>query len=85
MMTLLLSAFEIVNPRPPYPEAWGDLTDIDDHPIWAAAVEGKAQYVVSDNIGDYPPQQPDGRHVHQGIEYISGQGFLTMLLSDLTH
>ena len=82
-MTLLLTAFEVVNPRPPYPEAWADLGDIDDHPIWAAAIEGKAHYVVSDNTGDYPPRQPDGRHVHQGIEYISGRDFLVMLLSGL--
>jgi len=83
MMTLLLSAFEVVNPRPPYPEAWDRLTDRDDHPIWATAVEGHAQYVVSDNTSDYPPRQPDGRHIHQGIEYISGDAFLTLLLSAL--
>ncbi len=83
MMTLLLSAFEVVNPRPPYPDAWDNLGDIYDHPIWAAAVEGKARYVVSDNTSDYPPRQADGRYVHQGIEYVSGRGFLAMLLSDL--
>jgi len=83
MMALLLGAFEVVNPRPPYPEAWEHLTDADDHPIWAAAVEGKARYVVSDNTSDYPPRQPDGHHGHQGIEYISGRDFLTMLLLDL--
>jgi len=29
---------------------------------------------------DYPPPPPDGRHIHQGIEHISGQAFLDMLL-----
>ena len=83
MMNLLISAFETVNPRPPYPDAWDRLSDADDHPIWAAAIAGKAQYVVSDNTDDYPPPQQDGRHIHQGIEYISGRDFLDLLLSDL--
>src|SRR6185312_16405255 len=61
MMTLLLSAFEVVNPRPPYPPAWDALHDSDDHPIWAAAVASGARYVVSDTSNDYPPRQPDGR------------------------
>lgn len=82
MMTLLLSAFEVVNPRLPYPQAWEQLTDVADYPIWAAAVAAKAQYVISDNTSDYPPRQPDGRHIYQGIEYISGRDFLIMLLPD---
>jgi len=84
MMTLLLAAFEVVNPRPPYPAAWDDLADVDDHPIWAAAVEGGAQYVVSDNTSDYPPRQADGRHVYRDIEYISGRDFLDVPLSDIS-
>jgi predicted nucleic acid-binding protein len=83
MMTLLLSAFEVVNPRPPYPPAWDTLTDSDDHPIWAAAVESGARYVVSDNVNDYPPRQSDGRNAFQGVEYISGPDFLEMVISDL--
>jgi predicted nucleic acid-binding protein len=83
MMTLLLSAFEVVNPRPPYPPAWDTLHDTDDHPIWAAALASRAQYVVSDNSNDYPPGQPDGRHTYQGVEYISGSDFLKMLVADL--
>jgi hypothetical protein len=64
MMTLLLSAFDIVNPRPPYPLAWDALQDANDHPIWAAAVEGRARYVVSDNTSDYPPRLSDGRCIY---------------------
>jgi predicted nucleic acid-binding protein len=82
MMSLLVSAFEVVNPRPPYPQAWEHLADADDYPIWAAAVEAKAQYVISDNTSDYPPLQPDGRYAYQGIEYISGRNFLKMLLPE---
>jgi hypothetical protein len=82
MMTLLLSAFEVVNPRPPYPPVWEGLSDLDDYPIWAAAVAAKARYVISNNIRDYPPRQPDGRYTHAGIEYISGRDFLAMLLPE---
>jgi len=84
MMTLLLGTFEIVDPRPPYPVAWGSLTDVDDQPIWAAVVESNAQYVVSDNTSDYPPRLPDGRHIHQGIQYIQGRDFLELLLTSLS-
>ena len=84
MMTLLLAAFEVVNPQPPYPVAWEQLTDLDDHPVWAAAVEGDARYVVSNNTRDYPPRQADGRYSYQGIEYISGDDFLALLLADLS-
>jgi hypothetical protein len=78
MMTILLSTFELVAPLPPFPPAWETLTDIWDHPVWAAAKEGAADFVVSDNTRDYPPAGPDGRHVYEGIEYVSAVDFLTM-------
>ena len=83
MMALLLAAFEVVNPRPPYPDAWSTLSDADDQPIWAAAIEAHAQYVVSDNTNDYPPRGTDGRCQYQGIEYISGRDFLALVSADL--
>ena len=81
MMTLLLGAFEVVNPRPPYPRAWEAPADVDDYPIWAEAA-GRARYVISDNTLDYPPRQSDGRYVYQGVEYISGRDFLALLLAE---
>lgn len=50
-------------------------------PIWATAVEGAAQYVVSNNRHDYPPPQEDGWYVYQGIEYISGEDFLRRMVN----
>jgi hypothetical protein len=79
MMDYLLSTFEVVNPVPPYPPAWTGLSDIGDHPIWAAAVVGQARYVVSENTRDYPPRQSDGLHHYQGIEYLSAQAFLARI------
>ncbi len=79
MMELLLATFQLVNPLPPYPPAWEQLADVWDHPVWAAAKACGAQYVVSENTRDYPPAQLDGRHVYEGIEYLSSTAFLHLL------
>ena len=79
MMQWLLPTFEVISPVPPYPPAWDSLTDIWDHPIWAAAKLGKAQYVISENIHDYPPAQTDNRHAYEGITYLGGEAFLALL------
>ncbi len=79
MMQLLITSFELVDPRPPYPPAWPTLTDDWDHPIWAAAAEGDARYVVSENTRDFPPRQPDGRHLYGAVEYLRGRAFLDRL------
>src|SRR6266699_1152224 len=70
MMERLLASFELVDPRPPYPPAWETLTDEWDYPIWATAKVSNAQYVISENTRHYPPQQPNGRHIYEDIEYL---------------
>lgn len=80
IMTFLLTTFELAAPLPPYPPAWEHLQDAWDWPIWAAAKEGDAQYVVSENRRDFPPRQPDGRHVYEGIQYVTGREFRGMIL-----
>lgn len=82
MMQWLLPSFEVVSPLPPYPPAWETLTDQWDHPIWATAKLGQAQYVVSENSHDYPPRQADGRHIYEGIEYLSGDAILALLTGE---
>lgn len=81
MMEIVLATtnWELVDPRPPYPPAWETLADVWDYPIWAAAVAGRARYVVSDNTHDYPPADIEGRHIHDGVEYISGARFVALL------
>ncbi len=79
MMEIMLPVFEVITPLPPYPPAWETLTDRWDEPIWAAAVLGSAHYVVSENTRHYPPSQADGRHIYQGVEYLGGRAFLSML------
>jgi len=84
MMAILLPTFELVAPLPPYPPAWPSLTDVYDYPIWAAAVVGHADYVVSENTRHFPPRQQDGRHVYEGIEYLRPQVFLDTLLGGVS-
>jgi predicted nucleic acid-binding protein len=47
------------------------LTDPDDEPILATALVGRAQYIVSMNTRDFPP---DGRYA--GVQYLTPQDFL---------
>jgi hypothetical protein len=79
MMQWLLPTFEVVTPLPPYPRPWDTLTDVWDHPIWAAAKLGAAQYVVSENRRHYPPRGSDGRHIFDGVEYVGAEAFLARL------
>lgn len=79
MMEALFPVFELVHPLPPYPAVWQTLTDLWDVPIFAAAIAGNAQYVVSDNTRDYPPEGRDGRRAYSGVEYLSGEAFLAVL------
>ena len=79
MMSILLPTFELVAPLPPFPPAWDTLVDAWDHPLWAAAKAGHAEYVVSENHRDYPPPTPDKRHFHEGIEYLPTDAFLALL------
>jgi hypothetical protein len=79
MMDVLLGTFTLAHPAPPYPLAWEGLTDAWDVPIWAAAVASEAQYVVSENTRDFPPRGADGRHIYEGIEYVTGDAFIALL------
>ena len=63
--------------HPPWPE----LTDPDDEPVWATAVLASAQYVVSDNTSDFPPNV-GGRHVYAGVEYLTAIEFIEDVLGE---
>lgn len=80
-MEILLPSFELVAALPPYPAVWESLTDRWDVPIWAAAQEGKANVVVSENRRDYPPADASGRHVYQGVDYLPARKLLARLTS----
>lgn len=63
------------------PEPWPELSDADDVPIWQTAVLAGAQYVVSHNVGDFPPLV-DGRHLHARVEYLTVVEFIEDILGE---
>lgn len=58
---------------------WPGLADPEDAPIWATAVAARAGYVVSNNTADFPPLV-EGRHVYEGVEYLTAIEFVENLL-----
>ncbi len=50
------------------------LKDPDDHPIMATALVGRADYVVTWNVKDFPPKQR-----FAGVTIITPDGFLRLL------
>lgn len=79
MFQILLPTFALVHPLPPYPPAWPQLTDQWDTPIWAAAKESGAAFIVSENTRDFPPCDADRRHRWEGIEYLRVEPFLRLI------
>lgn len=53
------------------------LKDLDDEPLLATALVGRAIYVVSHNTSDFPPGG-----VYAGIHYLTPAAFLDMLYRD---
>ena len=82
MMELLFATFELVHPQPPYPPAWESLRDVWDQPIWAAAKVSQARYVVSENTRHFPPLDHEGLRRHEGITYLTGRAFVSLLSGD---
>ena len=52
------------------------LTDSDDEPLLAAALVGKAQYIVSANTRDFPPNG-----LWAGVRYLTAPDFIAELYS----
>lgn len=75
MMAWLLPVVRCVDPSLPYPAPWASLSDVDDIPVWATAMEAGADYVVSENTRHFPPLV-GGRHLFDGVEYMTVQRFL---------
>lgn len=79
LMSLLTGAFECVDPKPPWQQAWPELTDLDDLPIWTTARFVGADYIVSGNTNDFPPEDVFGKHTWEGIECILIQDFMDLI------
>jgi len=78
MMEQMSAYFQVGHPKPPWIEGWTELTDLNDSPIWALAKFARASIVVSDNIRHFPPAD-NGRHVYEGIEYVTARRFFELI------
>jgi predicted nucleic acid-binding protein len=65
MMTILTAVLDIVDPKPPY-SAWDEPRDPDDNHLYCAAVECSADFVISENTTDFPPNG-----AYAGITYLT--------------
>ena len=80
MLRRLLSVMTFVSLRDyAGPLPWPGLTDENDIPIWQTATLSQAQYVVSHNVADFPPLV-EGRHLYDGIEYVTAIEFVEQVL-----
>ncbi|WP_169307919.1 PIN domain-containing protein [Kyrpidia tusciae] len=75
MMSFLASVFDCVDPKPPWYPAWPKLADENDLPISSTAKFADADYIVSANVREFPPQNDEGKHVWEGVEYITAPDF----------
>lgn len=80
MMRIMLGTFVLVDPPLPHDEPWEGLPDVDDAPIWGAAVASSSQFVVSEDTKHFPPADAEGRHRYHGVEYLGARDFIKFLL-----
>jgi hypothetical protein len=70
----------IVEDAPPDETMWTEhAPDEWDIPLWNAAVRGRADFIVTENLRDCPPPGDDGIRRHQGIVFIHPTNFLSLL------
>lgn len=74
MFELCDEVFELAHPKRPHPPAWPSLRDPNDRPVFAAAKESGASFVVSLNTHDYPPGG-----TFAGVQYVSPENFLVLI------
>jgi hypothetical protein len=76
----LSAVFQVIEDRPPLAPSW-PATRIDkwDIPIWTAAVRGNASFVVTDNLKDGPPPDPQGTQSYKGVLFVHPKPLLTFL------
>jgi hypothetical protein len=80
MLTALLQVMTFVSVVPPFDAAWPGFADADDLPIWSAATRSGAQFIVSHNVRDFPPRDPDGLCAYAGIEFVTVETFVSEIL-----
>lgn len=80
MMRRLLDVMQMVSlARRRVPRPWPGHPDPHDEPVWATAKLARADYIVCDDLAVFPPVV-DGRHLVQGVEYLTPIEFVEDVL-----
>lgn len=80
MLTALLQVMTFVSVVPPFDPAWPTANDAADLPIWSAALQAGAEFVVSHNLRDFPPRDADGLCAYEGVEFMTTANFVGEVL-----
>lgn len=80
MLTTLLQVMTFVSVVPPFDPAWIGIGDMNDLPIWSAALRTGARFIVSHNVRDFPPRNADGLCAYAGIEFVTTESFVCDVL-----
>jgi hypothetical protein len=80
MLRALLQVMTFVSVVPPFDAAWAGIADVDDLPIWSAAVRAGAEFIVSHNLRDFPPRDAHGICAFGGIEFITVENLVREVL-----
>jgi hypothetical protein len=74
------AVFRVVEDCPPYEAQWTNTPrDVDDRPIWTAAVRAGAQIIVTENLKDGPPADSNGLQIWGGILFIHPEKLIQTL------
>jgi hypothetical protein len=86
MFSRLTQVFRVVDDRPPPEESWSEQPpDEWDIPLWTAAVRGRADFIVTENLRDGPSPDSSGVRHFRGVVYLHPDQFIEILswLTDL--
>ncbi len=77
---VMTAVFQVVDDRPPAEPMWtATPADEWDIPLWNAAVRGRAQVIVTENLKDGPPVDETGLQRHRGVAFVSPALFRLIL------
>jgi hypothetical protein len=77
--SLMTSVFRVAEDAPPHEAAWDSPRDQWDLPIWNAAKRCGANFVVTENLRDGPPEDDQGRRIFEGVLWCHPDIFLKLL------
>ncbi len=79
MFARLTPYFHVADDFPPGPDLWENPLDAWDIPIWTAAKQCDARFIVTANLADGPPKNAAGIQAYDGILLLDPDSFLQLL------